>query len=1797
MYVQNQHWKLFAQFALLEIASEGLKGRVFETSLADLQNDEISFRKFKLIAEDVQGKNVLTTFHGMNLTTDKLRSMVKKWLTLIEANVDVRTTDGYLLRIFCIGFTKRMINQAKKTCYAQSKQIKNVRKKMIEIISRDVSSNDLKEIVNKLIPDSMGKDIEKACEGIFPLQDVYIRKVKVLKKPKFDLGRLMDLHGEGTSKPAAPGAEDTGVKADRADNFEPPVQESTPPSSLKAPIHWNACMLYFIIMLADVAISPRHGYKMDAPTRKSINEPFSSESVNPHQKAPKRKTGNIKYRKPCILTDTLERDALREKRQRKLNQKKTKKTCRYGGNYPECACPAVLFTSNNPDTEVDSILAVEPMPDLERIMECSLLFCEKICNDEYHIPYLWFQASPNFYPEMSSIPAATVIMEIFDLTGSGKKLIKDLQPIVLLKKSVFLHEEERKIARSYPFLSNLQVKKKAIATWKNMELKTKPKQRKAMTKNESIAPGSGKKIEKRKNKNISKIVKTPGLRKPKIIKNSVPISESTKLKNVSSDKILLEMSIPSSSPKHSVTLESLQNKMFNSNPKSKVPKNSINKTPASKTPKTFSSVRRYRKSLDTPALSPVKRNGSAKRLFDGLRATSTPINALKNISLNKRGSTLKKITSKISAGKVTKMKKPTAIKGKGKTKKSLENSRNLTKSNVKTESSVKSVRNKQNSLTASVLDGSFMAYASSSKSNSIKKSTLSTKNSKITPAKAIAKKNTTSSTPSGSKKSAIKLGKHKSFTALDHSYVKRKRTTNNKTKEKSVPKNKIKTDHTQTPRKVSSSIKQNTIKSKLTSVRRSSVKCSKHSVSKNNISKLNVSGSIKKKLLSSHQKSKTISAKTPKKINKNLKKPLSGRKGVKASVTLKTVRKNAGKESSKRQADSVKKRKQTSVSKNTVLSARKVSKSKATISKKGRVTSSRVSITPKAAKKTPEKNTNKRGKTPLKRQISSGKKYSRKESAKKTNTVRRKNAETIQGSRAAKANDKKTPQRKLKLDVSVSSRRSIPKEVKISKRKSDKKSVHKTTRGESVKKRKKELDLKSKTPTKRQASLSKKAKNEDVTKGRKRKMEIVKTEEKKSISSPKRKKVISDNTLNSATNDLFGSLVSHSMKLNRCEFDTLAGCISAPSSEIIPKKRGRPKKIVTSSPTVKLNRRESDAPVGGISASSSEKIPKKRGRPKKIVTATSSPTVKLNRREADTLVGGISAPSSEKIQKKRGRPKKNDPRDKMNRHYVVISPTVKLSRREADTLVAGISAPPSEKIPKKRGRPKKNDPRYRINRPDVVVSPTVKLNRCDSDTHVGSISAPSSEKIPKKRGRPKKVDPRYGINRHDVVTSPAVELIKCESDTLVGDVSAPSPEKTAKKRGRPKKNDPRYRIDPSEAFSKFIESTPTYNMSSSRKRAKKKLKQNDSDSDDDDDFCPVIIRKASANKFQTIIPSAINKDRSSKNSKIPQTKLSANSIKSNPVKTMVVSTESTNGATFRKSKQAADVKDCAAIDEITLSTESKSSNVILHSSEVNDDHVPDSTLPTEVTINDNESDVSSELDVSDTSSLLNNESFDCNVTLDKSPPQSNSSVEKIRNENGNDNLIDSLAIVSACEVEATSNTETTAEESAIENASIACESEKIIVENSEEHLTLCEIVSSAPEVPSSDEGKPVLDGSNGNDEPCDNNLVSEVIVDSVVSDEVLENNSETKSNDDVEAVSNENNLINDKSKENFSQVLNNNNNNDELKIKLLDNPRIGCYTVELPSLKESKIMQLPFDKAAKVVDSDSHVEKPMQNGN
>ena len=211
-------------------ANDSLKGRVVELSLADLNNDqEQSFRKIKLRVEDISGKNCLTSFFGMDFTTDKLRSIVRKWQTLIEASVDVRTTDGYVLRLFAIGFTKRAFNQVKKTTYAKSSQIREIRAKMVEIMRREAEGSELKELVQKFVPESIGREIEKATkvsfnvahriycansQGVYPLHNVYVRKAKILKTPKLDFSKLLESTGEADAN--------TGSKVVKGGDFVEP---------------------------------------------------------------------------------------------------------------------------------------------------------------------------------------------------------------------------------------------------------------------------------------------------------------------------------------------------------------------------------------------------------------------------------------------------------------------------------------------------------------------------------------------------------------------------------------------------------------------------------------------------------------------------------------------------------------------------------------------------------------------------------------------------------------------------------------------------------------------------------------------------------------------------------------------------------------------------------------------------------------------------------------------------------------------------------------------------------------------------------------------------------------------------------------------------------------------------------------------------------------------------------------------------------------------------------------------------------------------------------------------------------------------------------------------------------------------------------------------------------------------------------------------------------------------------------------------------------------------------------------
>jgi len=101
---------------------------------------------------------------------------------------------------------------------------------MVEIMVREAVQCDLKDLVVKFIPESIGKLIEKECSGIFPLCNVFIRKVKVIKSPKFDPHKLLEIHSGGSV------AEDTGTEVSRQEDTHHAATSEHTTSSIDAKV-------------------------------------------------------------------------------------------------------------------------------------------------------------------------------------------------------------------------------------------------------------------------------------------------------------------------------------------------------------------------------------------------------------------------------------------------------------------------------------------------------------------------------------------------------------------------------------------------------------------------------------------------------------------------------------------------------------------------------------------------------------------------------------------------------------------------------------------------------------------------------------------------------------------------------------------------------------------------------------------------------------------------------------------------------------------------------------------------------------------------------------------------------------------------------------------------------------------------------------------------------------------------------------------------------------------------------------------------------------------------------------------------------------------------------------------------------------------------------------------------------------------------------------------------------------------------------------------------------------------------
>lgn len=91
------------------------------------------------------------------------------------------------------------------------------RRRWWKSLTQEGADKWLEEVVNKLISDSIRKGVEKAWRSVYLLHDVFLRKVKMLKELRFELGKLQIVMvkiilGEATG-------DETGAKVEWANGY------------------------------------------------------------------------------------------------------------------------------------------------------------------------------------------------------------------------------------------------------------------------------------------------------------------------------------------------------------------------------------------------------------------------------------------------------------------------------------------------------------------------------------------------------------------------------------------------------------------------------------------------------------------------------------------------------------------------------------------------------------------------------------------------------------------------------------------------------------------------------------------------------------------------------------------------------------------------------------------------------------------------------------------------------------------------------------------------------------------------------------------------------------------------------------------------------------------------------------------------------------------------------------------------------------------------------------------------------------------------------------------------------------------------------------------------------------------------------------------------------------------------------------------------------------------------------------------------------------------------------------------
>lgn len=171
---------------------EKIVGRIIETTLGDLTNNfSKQNTKLRFRVDRVAGDSAYTKFIGHEMTTDYIRSLVKRRTSRIDSIVDVMTSDGYTVRVKPSCFTVKR---------ARANQVKTIRNIAREVVLSRGGQIDLNGLIQEVVLGKLSLDIYKEAKEIYPLRRVEVRKTEIIAEPGADFVRTAPAPAPSTTE-------------------------------------------------------------------------------------------------------------------------------------------------------------------------------------------------------------------------------------------------------------------------------------------------------------------------------------------------------------------------------------------------------------------------------------------------------------------------------------------------------------------------------------------------------------------------------------------------------------------------------------------------------------------------------------------------------------------------------------------------------------------------------------------------------------------------------------------------------------------------------------------------------------------------------------------------------------------------------------------------------------------------------------------------------------------------------------------------------------------------------------------------------------------------------------------------------------------------------------------------------------------------------------------------------------------------------------------------------------------------------------------------------------------------------------------------------------------------------------------------------------------------------------------------------------------------------------------------------------------------------------------------------------